>query len=104
MVGRALALILLLAALLAAGHDGFVYSQTGSYMPERLGALWYGLDRGSLNLVQAVIERYIHPLLWQDVLFPLLLWPAWAVLGGAAVILGLLCRKRQRRWRSGSLG
>jgi hypothetical protein len=101
MIGRTLAWILLLLALLAAGHDGLSYLKTGSYAPTELGALWYAVDRGSLNLVQAVIERYIHPVLWQDVIFPLLVGPAWLVLGGFAVVLGILFgrggRKKKRR-------
>lgn len=103
MVGRVLAWILLLLALIAAGHDGLTYLRTGSYSPTELGALWYMVDRGSLNLVQAVIERYVHPFLWQDVIFPLLAWPAWLVLGGFAVILGILfsSRARKRKRRSG---
>ncbi len=101
MIGRAVAWILLLLALIAAGHDGLTYLKTGAYSPTELGAIWYALDRGSLNLVQAVIERYIHPVLWQDVIFPLLAGPAWLVLAGFAVVLGLLFasrgRKRKRR-------
>ncbi|HEX9466551.1 MAG TPA: hypothetical protein VGB82_28470 [Alphaproteobacteria bacterium] len=101
MVGRSVAWILLLLALIAAGHDGLIYLKTGAYSPTEIGALWYTIDRGSLNLVQAVIERYIHPFLWQDVIFPLLVWPAWLVLIGLAVILGILSGRRRRKRKSG---
>ena len=104
MIGRAIAWILLALALVGAGHDALNYWQTGTYDPLQLGTLWYALDRDSLNLTQAVIERYLHPLLWQDAIFPLLVWPAWLVLGGLAVLCGLLFGSRRRRRRRGGFG
>ena len=101
MIGRALAWILLVLAVIVGGHDALTYLKTGTYAPTELGALWYQFDRGSLNLVQAVIERYIHPILWQDLIFPFLVWPAWLVLGSFAVLFGMLSGmgsgKRKRR-------
>jgi len=102
---RGLAWIVFVLALVAAGRDGLMLWESGTYNPVRLGEIWYALDGGSLNLVQAVIERYIHPFLWQSIIFPLLYWPAWAVLTGFAVALAVLFgRRRRRKWRSGSLG
>jgi hypothetical protein len=105
MVGRLIAWIFLLLALVAAGRDGLHFYETGIYSAVTLGEVWYALDQGSLTLVQAASERYTHPFLWRGILLPLLVWPAWAVLAGAAVIFGLLFGRRSRRkWRSGSLG
>jgi hypothetical protein len=105
MVGRLIAWIFLLLALVAAGRDGLHFLETGIYSAITLGEVWYAVDHGSLNLTQAAIARYLHPFLWQGLLLPLLIWPAWAVLAGAAVIFGLLFGRRSRRkWRSGSLG
>ncbi len=105
MVGRAIAWIFLVLALVAAGRDGLLFLETGTYAPSSLGSLWYQLDRGSLDFTQNAIERYLHPALWHSGLYPLLNWPAWAVLGVVAILLGLLFSRRNRRkWRSGSLG
>jgi hypothetical protein len=105
MIRRALAWIFFVLALVAAGRDGLLLWETGTYNAVTLGEIWYTVDRASLNLVQAVIERYLHPFLWQNVLFPLLYWPAWAVLIGFAVVFAVLSgRRRRRKWRSGSLG
>ena len=105
MIGRAFAWILLVLAVIAGGHDAWGYLRTGAYAPAELGAVWYAIHPNSLQLIQPAIERHIAPWLWQDVLFPLLLWPAWAVLAGAALIVALLFgRRRKHRWRSGSLG
>ena len=57
---------------------------------ENLGNLWNNHAPGSLNLAQAVIQRYIHPALWTDVLIPVLLMPAVGVFSTVAVVALLL--------------
>ena len=46
--------------------------------------------------MQAVVQRYLHPWLWDPAFVQLLLWPAWVVPGVLAILLFLLCRRRQR--------
>jgi hypothetical protein len=49
-----------------------------------LGALVFRLDPSWLSLVQAGVQRYLLPMLWDDVLLPVLEAPAFvapAVLG-----------------------
>jgi hypothetical protein len=44
-----------------------------------------------LNLVQAVVQRYLLPMIWDDLLLPVLEAPAWVVpafLGGAMTLFG----------------
>jgi hypothetical protein len=56
-----------------------------------LGAVLFRLDPGLLNLVQAVVQRYLLPMLWDDVLLPVLEAPAFvapAVLGSALSFFG----------------
>jgi hypothetical protein len=56
-----------------------------------LGAVLFRLDPGLLNLVQAVVQRYLLPMLWDNVLLPVLEAPVWVVplvLGAALTILG----------------
>ena len=104
MLGRALAWILLVLAVVAAGRDALIYFQTGTYAPIALGQVWYAIHPSSLQLIQPAIERHIAVWLWEDVVFPLLLWPAWAVLGGAGLIVGVLFGRRRRRRRRNSFG
>jgi len=60
------------------------------YRPEALGQVWHGWHAPSLNLVQAIVERYVLPQLWRHVLLPLLLIPAWLVAaGGGALLIAL---------------
>jgi hypothetical protein len=88
------ALIVLAADLLAAAN-----SSGNRFMP--LGQLWYTLDAGSLNLVQAVIERYIWEPLWDPVLAGFLRWPAAPVFGGLGIVVLLapVMRLPQRKPR-----
>jgi len=62
------------------------------------GELWYRVDVASLNLVQAVIERYIWPPLWDPVIATVLQWPALAVFALPAVLCFALCA--WRAWRA----
>jgi hypothetical protein len=56
-----------------------------------LGAVLFRLDPSLLNLVQAVVQRYLLPMIWDDLLLPVLEAPAWvvpAILGGAMTLFG----------------
>ena len=59
---------------------------TGQDLAQPMGRMWFALDSASLNLLQAVVQRYIHPGLWDSVFVPYLLLPAW----GALTILFLI--------------
>lgn len=55
-----------------------------------LGTLWHEGAPASLNLTQAVIQRYVHPVLWSHVLLQVLLTPAWIVFATIAILASLL--------------
>jgi len=62
------------------------------YRASALGERWHQWDAPSLNLLQAIVERYLLPQLWSHVLLPLLLAPAWmiaAVFGTVIVALSV---------------
>lgn len=88
--------LLLLMAAAALGWDAYRYLVVGG--PFRLsaaGELWYALDPGSLNLLQAGIQRHLWPALWDPGLVTILLWPAAAVLGVLGLVLFLLGARRR---------
>ncbi len=86
-------LLLLAAGLALAGVGG---GGGGALQP--LGAFWYGLSPASLNLLQAVIERYVWEALWDPLLIGLLQWPAALVFGlsGAVVLAASFLRRPAR--------
>jgi hypothetical protein len=93
-VGRVIGWVLLLAGLVVLARDVIGWFDTGVFAPIVLGQLWFDLAPGSLNLAQAVVQRYIHPALWDPVITSVLfLWasPFFLVLG---LLLLLLTRRR----------
>ena len=93
-VGRLIGWVALLAGAAALVRDALVWIDTKHWAPIALGQLWYELNRSSLNLVQAVVQRYIHPFLWDPIIVSILLSWAFAVLMMLGVLLLVVFRKR----------
>src|SRR6201987_3596069 len=93
-VGRVIGWIVLLAGAAVLVRDGLVWIDTRHWSPIALGQLWYELSRSSLNLVQAVVQRYIHPFLWDPIIVSILLSWAFAVLMVLGLLLLVLFRRR----------
>jgi hypothetical protein len=97
---RLLAIVLVLAALATLAIAIYVLLNDAD-LTAPAGELWASIDRPSLDLSQAVVERYIAPVvfypdLWFDVILPMLLWPAWktlVVLLAGSTAIGLLLWK-----------
>ena len=54
------------------------------------GLLWFQIDAPSLNTLQALVQRFINPGLWDEVVVDILLRPAWESLLGAVIFFLLL--------------
>ena len=61
------------------------------------GEVWYVLSPSSINLVQAVIERYVWAPLWADVFLPILQMPFWLFCGALTIIFLLFWSVGSRR-------
>jgi hypothetical protein len=95
-IGRLIGWLFLLAALAALGRDLFDWYRTGAFAPLVVGQLWFDLHPASLNLVQAVIQRYVAPWLWDPVITTVLFFWAFAALAVPGLLLLWLCRPRHR--------
>ena len=84
--------VLFLAGLAAGGYDIYNSVQIGRNASTALGALWFRIHPESLNVSQAVVQRYISPALWDPYIQSLLVAPAWAVLGGLGIVFVALAR------------
>lgn len=62
-----------------------------------LGEAWYALSVESLNLTQAIIERFIWPPLWSDAILPLLQMPFWFICLALSLFFGLFWLIAARR-------
>lgn len=105
-VGRLIGWLFILAALFFLGAEVVASLEAGAYQGLALGQVWFTLDGASLNLAQAVTQRYLHPALWDPVIIELLLWPGWLVFGVPGVVLTVVFRRRpkRRRWFAGRRG
>ncbi|MCG8493228.1 MAG: hypothetical protein MI743_16525 [Sneathiellales bacterium] len=97
-VGRIIAWILIAIGLILAGGELVTSLQAGEWAPQLLGQLWFELDSESLNLTQAIVQRYLLPELWDPVIVTILLWPAWVIFLVPGFILLLIFRKRSNRY------
>ncbi|MBM3480236.1 MAG: hypothetical protein FJX69_13625 [Alphaproteobacteria bacterium] len=95
--------LLIAASLVLLGRDAVRWIEGRGFGPAPLGQVWFDLDRFSLNLVQAVVERYVASWLWQDVVAPLLLMPAWAVSAATGATL-IAAAHIAAAWRLNSRG
>ena len=64
------------------------------------GQTWYDFDRASLNSLQALVQRYVHPYLWDPIIQTVLQWPTFAVALGLSLIFVVLGRPRRRGAKS----
>src|SRR6185369_656324 len=95
MIGRLIGWIIFLAGLAVLARDVFVWIDTKHWAPIALGQVWFDLNRSSLNLVQAVVQRYIHPFLWDPIIVSILLCWAFAVFMGLGLVLLALSGRRR---------
>lgn len=95
-ISRILGLSLLAIATFTLGYDILkAVADPGGFSLSSLGGLWGKVNGASLNLVQAIVQRYLHPVLWDPILVNILLLPAFLVLGVPGLLVFLLGRKRQ---------
>ena len=59
---------------------------SGGFAVTALGKLWFSLHSSSLNGLQAGIQRFVSPYLWDPMISSVLQMPVWATFGA----LGLL--------------
>ena len=78
--------VLAAAALVAFANELISLTQTGTYRVIPAGQVWFDIHVASLNLTQAVVQRFLHPLLWDPVIATMLQWPAWSLLGAPAAV------------------
>lgn len=95
-----LSAIFLLIGLGLAAWDFLVPVDAETFRFRLAGEIWYKAHPGSLNLLQAVVERYVSPKLWDPGLVWILFQPAaWLAISLAilSLIPALLLSRRLRR-------
>lgn len=93
---RAISLIALALAVIAGVIDAIKSVAASQVVISPLGAVWFGLSPDTLNLAQAVIQRNVHPYLWDPVVQWILLQPAWAVFLVLSLFFYLIAWRRPK--------
>ncbi|MCV6548614.1 MAG: hypothetical protein OIF56_15275 [Cohaesibacter sp.] len=94
---RLLGLWICALALLGLVFDGIYSIAADTLIVKSLGESWFEFDHESLNLAQAVIQRNLHPLIWDPAIQSILTMPAWLVGGLLGLCFIYLGRKRRPR-------
>lgn len=94
---RGLGVLIFAASFIALIADGIRSLASDALVLTPLGQTWFQLQPGSLNLLQAVVQRYLHPYIWDPIIVTVLLWPTFAVGGVLGILLMLAGRRRRRR-------
>lgn len=91
MILRVLTVLFLAATIASAAND--LLSRQGL---ASLGEVWFAVHSGSLNLSQAVVQRYISPDLWDPTIIWFLGQPATIIFGLLALVffIGAWLRSR----------
>lgn len=99
LVLRVPGIVLLVVAVAAFTWEFVGLVQSGRWSILSVGELWFRIDAASLNLAQAVIQRYLLPVLWDPVIQTVLMWPVWLVAGvpALALLFGDRSKRRSRR-------
>ena len=99
--GRVTGRVLLAFALILICHETVNALEGEGYRLIAVGEIWFRLDQAigtaSLNVSQAVIQRYVWAWLWEGIIQNILITPAWLVFGLPGIALIWFCRNRGRR-------
>lgn len=96
---RLLAMISLCVAVIMAVLDGARSVAASSVVLKPLGVSWFETSPDTLNLAQAIVQRYLLPVIWDPAMIWVLNQPGFAVMGVLSLLLYIAGYKRKKRGR-----
>ena len=93
---RAISLLALVVAVIAAVIDMIKSVAASQLIMTSLGAEWFQLSPDTLNMTQAVIQRNVHPYIWDPVMQWILLQPTWGVFLFLSLFFYLIAYRKPR--------
>ena len=94
---RLIGWIFVIAALIILLIELRFWFTSGEWHLNPIGQLWYQLHAESLNIAQAIIQRYLHPSIWDPWIVAILLTPGWPTFSTIGAVIIILCRVTSRR-------
>jgi len=95
--GRIVGWLLLFLAVFSFAYEIVNWWETDQYQVVALGQMIFDYWPGLLPNLQAGVQRYLHPTIWDPGIQTILLLPGWLVFGVPGLILVLLLRRPRRR-------
>ena len=96
---RLLAMISLSVAVIMAVLDGARSVAASAVSLKPLGISWFETSPDTLNLAQALVQRYLLPVIWDPFMIWVLNQPGFAVMGVLSLLLYIVGHKRKTRGR-----
>ncbi len=96
---RLLAMISLCVAVIMAVLDGARSVAASAVTFKPLGVSWFETSPDTLNLAQAIIQRYLLPIIWDPAMIWVLNQPGFAVMAVLSLLLYIAGYKRKPRGR-----
>ncbi len=96
---RMLALLSLLLAAVTAILDITRSIADSTIVMTALGQDWFNFSPSTLNFSQAMVQRYVHPAIWDPGIQTILQAPSWVVFGSLALIFALIGRRKKPQWQ-----
>ena len=93
---RLLGMWLMLIAVVSMVIDGTRSLADNQIVITSLGAQWSQISESSLLATRKAVEQNLHPFVWEPLIFSLLLWPSWAILGLLGTLFYWTGRKRYK--------
>ena len=92
-------MICLCVAVIMAVLDGARSVAASAVVLKPLGVSWFETSPDTLNLAQAIIQRYLLPVIWDPFVIWVLNQPGFAVMAVLSLLLYIAGYKRKRRGR-----
>ncbi|EKF19965.1 hypothetical protein [Nitratireductor pacificus] len=93
---RVLAMVALAVAVIMAVIDATRSIAASALTFTPLGESWYSVSPDTLNLSQAVVQRYTSPVLWDPVAIFILTLPGWLVFAALSLLFYAIGRPGRR--------
>ncbi|MEP3046754.1 MAG: hypothetical protein ABJL55_01795 [Roseibium sp.] len=94
---RVIGYVFLAGAIIAGISDASSSIAQSNLVLAPFGQIWFEMSPETLNVSQAVVQRYVHPGLWDPAIQTLLTWPAWAVLAPIGILFLWLGASRRKQ-------
>ncbi len=96
---KAMALLFLAVAVITGILDITRSIADSTIIMTPLGQDWFNISPSTLNFSQAIVQRFVHPAIWDPGIQTILQWPTWLVAGILALFFGFIGRRKKQKWQ-----